>query len=221
MVSCSTRAKQLTPPALVANKFRNAGQVCTCANRIFVQASVIDKFSELAKARVAKLSTGHGLDEGVTTGALTTERGAERAVGLVADAIKNGGTLHAGGKRMGTGFLFEPTLITGASKDAKVFKEEIFGPILSMYAFESEDEVVKLANATDMGLTNYVFSQNIGRAWRCYERLESGTVAINTAIANAAESPFGGIKESGSGKEGGLGYGVDEFLIIKSAAMTV
>ncbi|WOO82712.1 Succinate-semialdehyde dehydrogenase [NADP(+)] [Vanrija pseudolonga] len=207
--------------ALVANKFRNAGQVCTCANRIFVQASVIDKFSELVKARVAKLNTGHGLDAGVTTGALTTERGAERAVGLVADAIKNGGTLHAGGKRIGTGFLFEPTLITGASKDAKVYKEEIFGPILSIYAFETEDEVLKLANATDMGLTNYVFSQNIGRAWRCYEKLESGTVAINTAIANAAESPFGGIKESGSGKEGGLGYGVDEFLIIKSAAMTV
>lgn len=158
---------------------------------------------------------------GVTNGALTTKRGAERAAKLVDDALKNGARLVMGGKRFGSGYHFEPTLIVGASHDALVYKEEMFAPICSLYPFNTDEEAINLCNSTDMGLTNYVFTKNISRAWTCYEKLESGTVAINTANANTAESPFGGIKESGIGKEGGLGYGVNEFCVVKTAAMTV
>ena len=195
--------------------------MCICANRVFVQKGVYDKFSQLISERIAKLKFGHGLDDGVTNGAITTERGAARAVELVEDAVSQGGKLITGGKRFGTGNLMEPTLITHAPRSARVYKEEMFAPIVSLYAFETEDEVIALANDTDMGLTNYVWTDNLARAWRAYERLESGTVAINTGVATTAESPFGGIKESGIGKEGGIGYGVDEFCIVRSAAMMV
>lgn len=207
--------------ALMANKLRHAGQVCVCANRVFVQKGVFDKFAALVEERMRKLKFGHGLDSDSTNGPVTTERGAARAVTLVEDAVKNGGKLVMGGKRFGTGYLFEPTLVLGASREAQVYREEMFAPIVSLYPFDTEDEVVELCNATDMGLSNYVWTQNISRAWRCYDRLESGTIAINTANANTAESPFGGIKESGIGKEGGLHHGVDEFCVIKVAAMTV
>ncbi|BEI80927.1 hypothetical protein CcaverHIS002_0200870 [Cutaneotrichosporon cavernicola] len=207
--------------ALMANKLRHAGQVCVCANRVFVQKGVFDKFAALVEERMRKLKFGHGLDHDSTNGPVTTERGAARAVTLVEDAVNNGGKLVMGGKRFGTGYLFEPTLVLGAGREAQVYREEMFAPIVSLYPFEDEDEVVELCNATDMGLSNYVWTQNISRAWRCFERLESGTVAINTANANTAESPFGGIKESGIGKEGGLHHGVDEFCVIKVAAMTV
>lgn len=157
----------------------------------------------------------------MTNGALTTKRGAERAVLLVKDAVEKGGQVVMGGERFGTGYHFQPTLITNAPHDSRVYQEEMFAPICSLYPFDTEKEVVDLCNNTDMGLTNYVFTKDIARAWRCYENLESGTVAINTANANTAESPFGGIKESGLGKEGGLGYGVHEFCVIKTAALTV
>lgn len=220
--SCWSDPSKLTLTlGLIANKLRHAGQVCVCANRVFVQKGIYDKFSSLMAERIKTLKFGHGLDEGVTNGAITTERGAARAVELVDDAVKNGGKLLTGGKRFGTGNLMEPTLITHAPRTSRVYREEMFAPIVSLYAFESEDEVVGAANDTDMGLTNYVWTENLGRAWRCYERLESGSVAINTGVATSAESPFGGIKESGLGKEGGLGYGVDEFCIVKSAAMVV
>lgn len=207
--------------ALMANKLRHAGQVCVCANRIFVQKPIVDKFTQIVKAKMEALKWGHGLDEGVTNGAVTVERGADRAGELVDDARKHGAQVLMGGKRFGSGFHFEPTLIVGAPRDARVYKEEMFAPILSMYAFENEQEVIDLCNATDMGLTNYVWTQNISRAWKLYEKLESGTVAINTANANTAESPFGGIKESGIGKEGGFHYGVNEFTVVKTAALTV
>jgi succinate-semialdehyde dehydrogenase len=204
---------------LIGNKLRHAGQVCVCANRVFVQKGIYDKFAAAISDRFAALKFGHGLEEGVTNGAITTERGAARAVELVADAVEKGGKLHAGGKRFGTGNLMEPTLITHAPQSARVYREEMFAPIISLYSFETEDEVVALANDTDMGLTNYVWTQNISRAWRAYERLESGTVAINTGVSTTAETPFGGIKESGVGKEGGFGYGVDEFCVVKTAAL--
>lgn len=207
--------------ALMANKLRHAGQVCVCANRVFVQKGVYDAFADLVHERMRRLKFGHGLDTDSTNGAISTERGAERAVSLVDDAVKHGGKLVMGGKRFGTGYLFEPTLILGASRDARVYREEMFAPIVSIYPFETEDEVVGLCNNTDMGLSNYVWTRDIGRAWRCFEKLESGTVALNTANANTAESPFGGIKESGIGKEGGLHHGVDEFCVLKVAAMTV
>lgn len=205
----------------MANKLRHAGQVCVCANRVFVQKGIFDEFAKIVEAKMKKLKFGHGLDEGTTHGSVTTERGVERGVTLVDDAVKHGGKLVLGGKRMDSGYLMEPTLILNASKDAKVYREEMFAPIVSMYAFDNEDEVVALCNATDMGLSNYVWTKDIARAWRCYEKLESGTVALNTANANTAESPFGGIKESGIGKEGGLGYGVDEFTVVKVAALTI
>lgn len=206
---------------LLANKLRHAGQVCVCANRVFVQAGVYDKFSQLISERIGKTKFGHGLDDGVTNGAITTERGASRAVELVDDAVNRGGHLLTGGKRFGTGYLMEPTLIVNAPKEARVYREEMFAPIISLYKFETEEEVINLANDTDMGLTNYVWTENGARAWRAFENLESGTTAINTAIASAAESPFGGIKESGIGKEGGFGYGVEEFCVNKTCAMTV
>ncbi|BEI92381.1 uncharacterized protein CcaverHIS019_0500090 [Cutaneotrichosporon cavernicola] len=207
--------------ALMANKLRHAGQVCVCANRVFVQKDVFDKFAAIVEERMRKLKFGHGLSTDSTNGAIATERGAARAVRLVEDAVKNGGKLVMGGKRFGTGYLFEPTLVLGASRDAMVYREEMFAPIVSLYPFETEDEVVALCNNTDMGLSNYVWTRDIGRAWRCFEKLESGTVALNTANANTAESPFGGIKESGLGKEGGFHHGVDEFCVLKVAALTI
>lgn len=207
--------------ALLANKLRHAGQVCVCANRVFVQKPVIDQFTKLVQEKMSKLKWGHGLDEGVTNGAVTVDRGAARAEELVADAKQHGAKILTGGKRFGKGFHFEPTLIVGAPQESRVYREEMFAPIVSIYPFESEDEVIDLCNDTDMGLTNYVWTQNISRAWRAYERLQSGTVAINTANANTAESPFGGIRESGIGKEGGFGYGVNEFTVVKTAALTV
>lgn len=158
---------------------------------------------------------------GITNGSLTTERGAERAVRLVNDACAHGAKVLMGGKRYGTGYGFEPTLLVGAQRSALVYREEMFAPICSLYPFENENEAIELCNDTDLGLTNYVWTKDIARAWRCFERLESGTVAINTANANTAESPFGGIKESGMGKEGGLGYGVNDFCVVKTAALTV
>jgi acyl-CoA reductase-like NAD-dependent aldehyde dehydrogenase len=208
--------------ALMANKLRHAGQVCVCANRVFVHSSVFDKFAALVEERMRALKFGHGLDTDSTNGAIVTDRGAARAAELVEDAITNGhGKLVMGGKRFGTGNLFEPTLILGASQEARVYQEEMFAPIVSLYPFQTEDEVIELCNDTDMGLSNYVWTRDIGRAWRCYERLQSGTVALNTANANTAESPFGGIKESGLGKEGGFHHGVDEFCVVKVAALTV
>ena len=158
---------------------------------------------------------------GVTNGALTTRRGAQRARELVEDAIKQGASVLLGGSQFGTGYHFEPTLITGASLNSRVYQEEQFAPIVSIYPFDSEDEVVALCNNTEMGLTNYVFTSNLSRAWRCYERLSSGTVAINTANAISAESPFGGLNQSGFGKEGGIQHGVNEFCVVKTAAITL
>lgn len=207
--------------ALIANKLRHAGQVCVCANRVFIQAGIYDAFAKKMEERMAKLKFGHGLDEGVTNGAVTTERGAARAITIIDDAVKQGATLVTGGKRFGTGFLVEPTLLVNTPRTATVYTEEMFAPIVSLYKFDNEAEVIGLANDTDMGLTNYVWTENISRAWRCYEKLESGTVALNTANASTAEAPFGGIKQSGMGKEGGLGYGVEEFTVVKLAALTL
>lgn len=207
--------------ALIANKFRAAGQVCVCANRVFVHRSVIDKFANVMKQKISQLKFGHGLEKGITNGPLTTKRGAERCVELVDDAVQHGAKLILGGKRFGDGYHFEPTLLVGAAQRARVYKEEMFSPICSLYPFDNEDEVIDLCNDTPMGLTNYVFTQNLARAFRCSDRLQSGTVSINTANANSAESPFGGIKESGLGKEGGLGYGVEEFCVLKTTAVTL
>lgn len=140
-VSPYRKMSRLTLPALIANKFRATGQVCVCANRIFVHRSIMDKFAEVVRGKIAKLKVGHGLEPGTTLGPLTTKRGADRCIELVEDAQKNGAKLSIGGKRFGGGYHFEPTLLVAPSREARVYKEEMFSPICSLYPFDTEEEV--------------------------------------------------------------------------------
>lgn len=207
-------------------KWRHAGQACISANRVYVQSGVYKKFAELIAEKTRALVVGHGAKKGTTMGPLTTPQSLDKAAAQVSDAEKHGGKIVTGGKKMHgvngeTGYFFEPTLITGANKDMLVFKEESFSPVMALFEFESEEEVVKMANATSMGLASYFFTKNVDRTWRLLENLEAGMIGMNTGNQSAAESPFGGIKESGYGKESGKDVAVNEYLITKTGTMTV
>ena len=191
--------------ALMLLKWRHAGQVCVSANRVFVQAGVMDKFTKMLVDATAKLKVGHGSEDGTTMGPLTTSRGVEKTQQHVEDAKKHGGKVLLGGNRPKglEGYFFEPTIIGGATQEMMSAKEEVFGPMLALYGFQTEDEAVKLANNTSMGLATYYFTRDASRMWRLYENLEAGMLGMNTGNQSAAESPFGGIKQSGYGKESG------------------
>jgi succinate-semialdehyde dehydrogenase/glutarate-semialdehyde dehydrogenase len=199
----------------IAAKYRNSGQTCVCTNRFFVQAGVYDQFVEKLVEATGKLKVGPGMEDGMQQGPLIDDKAVEKVEELVADAKDKGGKVAAGGKRHALGgTYYEPTVITGATKDMRFMKEEIFGPVAPVFRFETEEEAVKLANDTEFGLACYFYTGDLGRAFRVKEGLKYGMVGINEGIMTTVEAPFGGVKESGLGREGGH-QGIDDYLDTK------
>jgi succinate-semialdehyde dehydrogenase / glutarate-semialdehyde dehydrogenase len=199
----------------IASKYRNTGQTCVCANRIYVQDSVYDAFAQKLSAAVAKLKPAPGFDEGATQGPLIDDRAVEKVEEHIADALAKGAKVAAGGKRHALGGrFFEPTVLTGVSGSMLLAQEETFGPVAPLFTFKTEEEVIGLANATPFGLAAYFYGRDIGRVWRVAEALETGMVGVNTGIISTEVAPFGGVKESGLGREGSK-YGIEEFLEMK------
>ncbi|MDH3586764.1 MAG: NAD-dependent succinate-semialdehyde dehydrogenase [Gammaproteobacteria bacterium] len=196
-------------------KFRNAGQTCVCANRILVQDGIYDEFAEKLAAAMADLKLGDGTEEGVDVGPLINEKAANDVLEFVGDAVAQGAQVAAGGQRSSLGGCFiEPTLLTHVSDGMRVFREEIFGPVAPLFRFRDEAEVIAMANDTEFGLASYFYARDLGRVWRVAEALEYGIVGINTGIISNEMAPFGGMKESGQGREGSK-YGLDDYLEIK------
>jgi succinate-semialdehyde dehydrogenase / glutarate-semialdehyde dehydrogenase len=199
------------------SKYRNAGQTCVCANRILVQEGVYDAFAEKLADAVKKLKVGDGTEQGVTTGPLINKAAIAKVQEHIDDAVKKGAKLILGGKPLGGNF-FEPTLLRDVTADMAVAREETFGPVAPLFKFKTEDEAIAMANATEFGLACYFYSRDIGRVWRVAEGLEYGMVGINEGIISTAEAPFGGVKESGLGREGSH-HGVEEYLEMKYMLM--
>jgi succinate-semialdehyde dehydrogenase/glutarate-semialdehyde dehydrogenase len=200
-------------------KFRNAGQTCVCANRILVQEGVYDEFAEKLKVAAAGLKLGEGTADGVTMGPLIHEGAANDVMTFIEDAVASGATVVSGGGRSDLGECFvEPTILTNVNDDMRVFREEIFGPVAPLFKFSTEDEAIAMANDTEFGLACYFYSRDIGRIWRVGEALEYGIVGINEGIISNEMAPFGGVKESGQGREGSK-YGLDDYLEIKYMCM--
>lgn len=199
----------------LASKFRNTGQTCVCANRIFVQDGVYEKFSKMLADRVSQMKVGNGLEDGNLQGPLIDMKAVEKVEEHIADALEKGAKVLTGGKRHEKGGqFFQPTVLAGVTTEMKVTHEETFGPVAPLYRFKTEDELLKLANNTEYGLASYFYSRDIGRIWRIAEGLESGIVGINVGIISNEIAPFGGMKESGIGREGSK-YGIDEFVEVK------
>ncbi|MGE8944290.1 NAD-dependent succinate-semialdehyde dehydrogenase [Leptospira interrogans] len=203
----------------MASKYRNAGQTCVCANRIYVQDGVYDKFAEKLAAEVKKLKVGNGVDAGVTIGPLINKAAIDKIEEHIEDATSKGAKVILGGKRGALGGSFyEPTIMTGVTSDMKVAREETFGPVAPLFRFKMEEDVIKMANDTEFGLAAYFYSRDVGRVWRVGEALEYGIVGINEGIISSELAPFGGVKESGLGREGSH-HGVEEFVEIKYMLM--
>jgi succinate-semialdehyde dehydrogenase/glutarate-semialdehyde dehydrogenase len=206
---------------LMQCKFRNAGQTCVSANRIYVQAAVYDAFTEKVKAKMTKLKVGRGTEQGVTVGPLIDEQGLAKVESHVEDAKKQGANVLIGGKRHALGGRFyEPTLIANVPMSAKVSCEETFGPVAPLIKFTDEAEAVKLANSTEFGLAGYFFSRDLSRVFRVAEGIESGMVGVNTGIISNEVAPFGGVKQSGLGREGSK-YGIEDYVEIKYVCLSV
>ncbi len=201
------------------SKFRNSGQTCVCANRILVQDGVYDAFAEKFAVAIKGLQVGDGTADGTTQGPLIDQGAVAKVEEHIADAKSKGGKVALGGARHSLGGnFFEPTLLTDATPDMACFNEETFGPLAPLFKFKTEEEAIALANDTEFGLAAYFYARDIGRVWRVSEGLESGMVGINTGLISAAEVPFGGIKESGLGREGAH-QGIDEYLETKYLCM--
>jgi succinate-semialdehyde dehydrogenase/glutarate-semialdehyde dehydrogenase len=203
----------------MASKFRNTGQTCVCANRIFVQDGVYEKFSQKLGEKVAAMKVGNGLESGVTQGPLIEKKAVEKVEEHIADALAKGAKIVTGGKRHEKGGqFFQPTVLANVTPSMKITHEETFGPVAPLYRFKEENELIKLANDTEYGLAAYFYSRDIGRIWRVAEGIESGIVGINVGIISTEVAPFGGMKESGIGREGSK-YGMEEFLEVKYLCM--
>ena len=201
------------------SKFRNTGQTCVCANRILVQDSVYEAFAEKLAKAVGTLKVGFGLEDGVNQGPLIDVAALEKVEEHVADATAKGAKVAVGGARHERGGTFyQPTILTGVTTDMKVTHEETFGPVAPLFRFKTEEEAIAMANDTEFGLASYFYARDLGRVWRVGEALESGIVGINTGIISTEVAPFGGVKESGMGREGSK-YGMDDFLEIKYLCM--
>jgi len=201
------------------SKYRNTGQTCVCANRIYVQRKVADAFNAKLVEKVKALKVGNGVDAGVNQGPLIDENAVHKIEEHIADALGKGGKLLTGGKRHALGHtFFEPTVIANATSSMQLAREETFGPLAPVFVFDSEDEVVAMANDTEFGLASYFYARDIGRIWRVAEALEYGMVGINTGLISTAEAPFGGVKQSGLGREGSK-YGMDDYLEVKYLCM--
>ena len=203
----------------MASKFRNAGQTCVCANRIYVQAGIYGSFAQKLTTEVAQLKVGGGTEVGVTQGPLINEAALKKVEAHIADAVKKGAKVVCGGKRHALGrTFFEPTILTGVTQDMLVAREETFGPVAPLFKFENEDEVISAANATPFGLASYFYTHDVGRVWRVAEALDYGIVGLNEGIVSNELAPFGGVKESGLGREGSH-HGIEEFLEMKYVYM--
>ncbi|RDE08417.1 NAD-dependent succinate-semialdehyde dehydrogenase [Pelagibacterium lacus] len=204
----------------MVSKFRNAGQTCVCANRIYVQAGVHDAFVAKLREKMAGLKVGNGMEEGVTLGPLITEKAVEKVEELVADARQQGADIAMGGAPTGERTFYPPTLIIGADKTMRLAREEVFGPVAPVFRFDTEEEAIELANATEFGLAAYFYGRDVSRITRVAEALEYGIVGINTGLISTEVAPFGGVKQSGFGREGSK-YGVEDFLNIKYLCLSV
>jgi succinate-semialdehyde dehydrogenase/glutarate-semialdehyde dehydrogenase len=199
----------------MASKFRNAGQTCVCANRILVQAGIHDEFAARLSDRVRKLVVGNGLERDSQVGPLINERAREKVRSHVRDAVDLGArVLTCEQDRSGRGYFFQPTVLTGITDEMRMFHEETFGPVAGLTRFDRDSEAIELANKTSAGLAAYVYTRDASRTWRMGEALDYGMVGINTGMISTEVAPFGGIKESGLGREGSH-YGLDEYLDIK------
>ena len=203
------------------SKFRNNGQTCVCANRIYVQAGVYDAFAEKLSAAVQNLAIGDGLKSGTTTGPLINESAVEKVQEHIADVLASGGKILTGGKRHALGgTFFEPTVVTGVLPTAKVATEETFGPLAPLFKFDTEEEIIARANDTIFGLASYFYSRDIGRITRVQEALEYGMVGVNTGLISTEVAPFGGVKQSGLGREGSH-HGIEDYLEMKYICLSI
>ena len=203
------------------SKFRNNGQTCVCANRIYVQSGVYDAFAAKLRAAVEKLNVGDGLTSGVTTGPLINAKAMEKVEEHIKDVLDHGGTLLTGGQRHALGgSFFQPTVVTGVTQSMKVAQEETFGPLAPLFRFDTEEEVIGYANDTIFGLACYFYAQNIGRVTRVQEALEYGIVGVNTGIISTEVAPFGGVKQSGLGREGSR-HGIEDYLELKYICLSI
>ncbi len=196
-------------------KFRNIGEACTAANRFIVHEDVADEFARRVTAKVSAMKIGRGTEAGVTIGPLINEDAVDKAAELVADAVARGASVLTGGSRVeGRGTFYEPTVVTGVRAGSEILRQEIFGPVLSIVRFRDEDEAVRVANDTEFGLVSYVFTKDLARGQRMIERLQTGMMGLNVGVISNAAAPFGGVKQSGLGREGGL-EGIHEYLSTK------
>ena len=197
------------------SKFRNTGQTCVCANRLFIHEKIYDEFLDKFTQAVAQIKVGNGLEDNVVSGPLIDQYSLEKVKDHVQDAVNTGAKIAIGGDMHSLGGNFYlPTVIANVTTKARITYEETFGPVAPVYKFSSEEEVIKMANNTPYGLASYFYSRDIGRIWRVAEALEYGMVGVNTGLTSKAEIPFGGVKESGLGREGSR-FGLDEYLEIK------
>ena len=200
---------------LIASKYRNAGQTCVCANRVYVQESIKDKFLDVFVKKVAELNVGNGMDEGVDIGPLINKKALEKVQALLKDALDKGATLITGGSTNGASELsYNPTVITDISAEMDIASEEIFGPIATIFTFDDEADVIRQANDTIYGLAAYFYSGSYARSWRVTEELEYGIIGHNTGLISTEVAPFGGVKQSGFGREGSK-YGIEEYVVTK------
>jgi succinate-semialdehyde dehydrogenase/glutarate-semialdehyde dehydrogenase len=203
----------------IISKYRNSGQTCVCANRFYVQDGVYDAFAAKLAVAVGKLKVGHGTEAGMTNGPLINAKAVEKVERHVQDALAKGAKVVTGGKRHALGGnFFELSVLRDVTTDMAVAREETFGPLAPLFRFKTEEDAVRLANDTEFGLAAYFYGRDIGRVWRVAEALEYGMVGINTGLITTEVAPFGGVKESGIGREGSK-YGLDEFMEVKYLCM--
>jgi succinate-semialdehyde dehydrogenase/glutarate-semialdehyde dehydrogenase len=205
----------------LASKYRNTGQTCVCTNRFYIHDRVYDEFARKFANAVKLLKVGNGMDEGVVLGPLIDQSAVEKVEEHVADALAQGGELMTGGQRHALGGNFyQPTVLAHATPAMRVAKEETFGPVAALFRFSNDDEVIAMANDTEYGLASYFYSRDIGRIWKVAEALDYGMVGINTGLISNEVAPFGGVKQSGLGREGSH-YGIDDYMTLKYLCMAV
>lgn len=203
----------------MVSKYRNNGQTCVCANRIYVQSGVYDVFAQKLTAAVGKLRVGDGFGEGITTGPLIDEKAVEKVERHLTDALRKGGRVLVGGKRK-EGLFFEPTVLADATAEMVLAREETFGPLAPLFRFDTVEDVIQLANATEFGLASYFYAKDLSRVFQVAEALDYGMVGINTGLISTEVAPFGGVKQSGHGREGSK-YGIEDYLDIKYLCLSV
>jgi len=201
------------------SKFRNTGQTCVCSNRILVQEGIYDEFVTRLADAVKTLNVGNGMEEGINQGPLISQKALDKVKDHISDAIDRGAVIVAGGKpHQSGGTMFEPTVISNVDSSMKVASEETFGPLAPIFKFSTEQEAIDMANDTEFGLASYFYTSNVNRIWRVSEALEYGMVGVNEGVISNEVAPFGGVKESGLGREGSH-YGIDDFLELKYICM--